>query len=79
MADGIHPSVQPMQPPLLEAVLDGTVSEPEPSELPARDHAVLAGRDVGDRRVDAARSTFPMTVNGNVEKPGHALILAGGS
>jgi hypothetical protein len=78
MTDGIHPTMNRMQPPGLDAALYRTAREPELGELPARHDAMLARRERSGTGVRPARSTFTTTTGVNVERIRHAADLGDG-
>jgi hypothetical protein len=51
MADGKDAAMDGMQSPYRQPVIDRPASEPEPEQLLARHHPVLAGRQVRDRPI----------------------------
>jgi hypothetical protein len=71
--DGVHTSVNPMQPPRGRLVRHRPLREPERGELPRSDYAVLARREHRDALIDDFQTC-------GVWKPsfaGHGPRLAG--
>ena len=76
MTDGIHPTVNRMQPSGLEPPLDRAAREPELGELPARHDAMLARRKCSGPGVRPARSTFTTTMGSRSNASAMPRILA---
>ena len=82
MADGVDPSMDPMQPATHGAVLRAASAKAKRGELPQRDDAVLARRQRCDPRVQRRRWAGSATVAvvetaHRVDVGGHGPSLAG--
>jgi hypothetical protein len=58
VAHRVHAAMQPMQPTRTNAIRDRVVVDAEPVELPARDDAVLAGRERRDLTIRRGWAAF---------------------
>jgi hypothetical protein len=76
VADGIDPSMQAVQPPALEPVIDGVRCDAQGCELRAGDHSVLARRKQGDFTIDRASSKFSSSDGVNFGLGAHGAMVA---
>jgi hypothetical protein len=70
-----HAAMDPVQRTARHAMIDRTGPEPEAGKLMARDHAVLARSQPGDRPIEV-RVTFSLKYRENVNVGSHGQILA---
>jgi hypothetical protein len=77
VADRVDAAVEPQQPTLPDAVVDGIEGEAEGGQLNAGDDAVLAAGDGPDRCVREMRLTNTVYIRHNVSRVSHGADRAG--
>ena len=73
---GVHPSVKGVELSALAADPEGLAAQPELHQLMARDHAVLARRELGEGSVDPSSAWFGPDTGLNHALGIHAIRIA---